>query len=118
MRAPMIRFVFTMLILIIVFILSACFDEGETVVPQNNPSRVFFQQNCAVCHGMKGEGKQIGEKTAPDLRSEKIRNDSDEKLFQQISNGGGGMPAFKYQIDEEKIREMVRFIREEIQSKK
>lgn len=114
----MIRFVFTTLIFIFVFTLAACFDEGETAIPRNNPSRVFFMQNCAVCHGMKGEGKQIGEKTAPDLRSEKIVNDSDEKLFQQISNGGGGMPAFKYQIDEEKIREMVRHIRQEIQGKK
>lgn len=114
----MIRFIFITLVSISVIMLSACFDDNETAVPQNNPSRVFFMQNCAVCHGMKGEGKQIGDKIAPDLRSEKIVKDSDEKLFLQISNGGGGMPAFKYQIDEEKIREMVRFIRAEIQGKK
>lgn len=114
----MIRFVFITLFFILMLALSACFDDDQTAIPQNNPSRVFFMQNCAICHGMKGEGKQIGDKIAPDLRSEKIVKDSDEKLFQQISNGGGGMPAFKYQIDEEKIREMIRFIRTEIQGKK
>ena len=71
-----------------------------------------------MCHGPNGEGKQIGEKYAPNLRSEKIVNDSDEKLFQQISNGGGGMPAFRYQLDDDQIKEMVKYIRQEIQKKK
>jgi mono/diheme cytochrome c family protein len=113
----MIRFVFIFTVLILAFLSSSCFDEDETV-PRNNPNQVFFQRNCAVCHGPKGEGKQIGEKYAPNLRSEKIINDPDERLFQQISNGGGGMPAFKYQINEDQIREMVKYIRQEIQGKK
>ncbi len=96
---------------------SACFDEDENV-PQNNPNEIFFRQNCAVCHGAKGEGKQIGEKYAPDLRAEKIVNDPDEKLFQQISNGGNGMPAFKYQLTDDQIKEMIRFIRQDIQKKR
>jgi mono/diheme cytochrome c family protein len=113
----MIRFVLTVLVLMVVFVFSSCFDKDENV-PRNNPNQVFFQRNCAVCHGPNGEGKQIGEKHAPNLRSEKIINDSDEKLFQQISNGGGGMPAFKYQLDDDQIKEMVKYIRQEIQGKK
>lgn len=117
MSVRKLSFVFLVLLLIVVSALTACFDEDNTV-PQNNPNKVFFERNCAVCHGMNAEGKQIGDKYAPNLRSEKIVNDSDEKLFEQISNGGGGMPAFKYQIDEDKIKEMVRYIRQDIQGKK
>jgi len=111
------HFVFVALFLLFSLTQSACFDE-DTSVPQNNPNEVFFRQNCAVCHGAKGEGKQVGEKYAPDLKSEKIVNDTDEKLFQQISNGGGGMPAFKYQLTDDQIKEMIQFIRKEIQKKK
>lgn len=113
----MIRFIFIVLILVFASVASACFEEDETV-PTNNPNQLFFERNCAVCHGARGEGKQIGEKYAPNLRSEKIINDTDEKLFEQISNGGGGMPAFKYQLNEDKIKDMVRYIRTEIQGKK
>jgi mono/diheme cytochrome c family protein len=112
------RFKFFVLLILIVCSASSCFEEENNHVPKNNPNEVFFRQNCSLCHGPKAEGKQIGDKYAPNLRSEKIMSDSDQRLFEQISNGGGGMPAYKHQLTEDQIREMVRYVRQEIQGRK
>lgn len=80
-------------------------------------TRVLFERNCAVCHGPRGEGKQLGTMTVPALRQGAALTDPDEKLFRQLRDGGNGMPPFKYTLTDEQIQELVRFVREEIQKK-
>src|SRR5215203_2472784 len=69
--------------------------------------RVLYEHNCAVCHGRRGEGTQLGTMKTPPLNSGAALIDSDERLFKQISDGGNGMPPFKYTLDDKQIEELV-----------
>ena len=81
-------------------------------------TRLTYERSCMTCHGPRGEGKQLGTLTIPSLRVGAPLTDPDERLFQQISEGGKGMPPFKYTLDDRQIQDLVRFIREEFQGKK
>jgi mono/diheme cytochrome c family protein len=81
-------------------------------------ARVLYERNCAVCHGPRGEGTQLGTMKTPPLNSGAALTDPDEKLFKQVSDGGNGMPPFKHTLDDVQIQDLVRFVREEIQGKK
>ena len=52
----------------------------------------------------------------PSLKTGGAVKDSDRELSSQIANGGDGMPAFKERLNPDQISELVRFIREELQS--
>ena len=80
--------------------------------------RVLYERNCAVCHGVQGQGTQLGTMKTPPLISGAALTDPDEKFLKQISDGGNGMPPFKYTLDDKQINDLVRFIREEIQGRK
>jgi len=96
---------------------TACTRAGH-VSEEQNPTRIFFSRNCAVCHGAEGEGKKIGNITAPPLRAGRALTDTDERITQQITEGGGGMPPFKYTLTDDQIQALVRFIRQAIQEGK
>jgi mono/diheme cytochrome c family protein len=70
-----------------------------------------------VCHGPRGEGKQIGALKVPALSEGRPVTDPDARLFTQIHDGGGGMPTFKYTFTDEQIQDLVRFLRTELQVK-
>ena len=83
--------------------------------------RKIYMDNCAACHKENGTGGKVtieGKTINPDdLTSEKIKNFADEKIYRYILNGieDEGMPAFKDKLSEAEIREVVRFVRIEIQ---
>ena len=81
-------------------------------------TRLLYERNCAVCHGPRGQGTQLGTMKVPSLREGAALDDPDEHFFKQISDGGKGMPPFKHTLDDRQIQALVRFIREEIQGKK
>lgn len=80
--------------------------------------RVLYERNCAVCHGPRGQGTQLGTMKTPPLSSGAALTDTDEKFFKQIADGGKGMPPFKHTLDDKQIGDLVRFIREELQARK
>ena len=82
------------------------------------PAGVLYKNNCAVCHGPRGEGTQLGTMKTPPLNSGAALTDPDERFFKQISDGGKGMPPFKHTLDDRQIEDLVRFIRQEIQGRK
>jgi mono/diheme cytochrome c family protein len=81
----------------------------------------LYKQNCAICHKEDGTGGKMtieGRTINPDdLTSEKIKKFSDEKITGYIVNGvvDEGMPAFKDKLSEAQIREIVAFVRTDIQ---
>lgn len=83
--------------------------------------RKIYQTSCQNCHQEDGTGGPVeieGKKIDPDdLTSAKIKSFSDEKILGYIMNGvpDEGMPAFKGQLSEGEMRDVVRFIRTEIQ---
>jgi mono/diheme cytochrome c family protein len=97
---------------------AACATSGNAPPAQDNdPTRTLFQRNCAVCHGKQGEGQQVGTLRVPALSEGRPLTDPDERLFAQISDGGNGMPPFKFSLTDEQIHDLVRFVRENIQKR-
>jgi mono/diheme cytochrome c family protein len=96
-------------------------------VPQATPyddlamGRQIYSTSCAACHKEDGTGGKItieGKSISPDdLTSDKIKKFTDDKIIGYIYNGveDEGMPAFKDDLSEAQIREVVRFIRSGIQ---
>lgn len=97
--------------------------QGAPTKPVNDlaAGRELYKQNCAACHRDAGTGGKItidGKELDPeDLTSEKMKNRSDKKLFDDIVNGlpDDGMPAFREKLTEFQIKEIIRFIRTELQ---
>jgi len=96
---------------------SACATSDKTMAQDGDAPRALFQRNCAACHGKDGEGQQIGTLRVPSLREGRAVTDPDERLFTQISDGGNGMPPFKFSLTDEQIRDLVRFVREDVQAR-
>jgi mono/diheme cytochrome c family protein len=88
----------------------ACSNKQGTLKISDDRSyeASLFRQNCAICHGFEGEGKDIGGKMSANLR---FSQKTEEEMYQQIANGGNGMLPFKYQLSEKDIRSLAKFIK-------
>lgn len=79
-------------------------------------ARADYTQFCVRCHKPDGAGgvAEFDSDTleVPSLR-EHGRKDPDERLAEQIRDGGGGMPPFKNRLDDKRVNDLVRFIRRE-----
>ena len=72
----------------------------------------IYKTNCAECHGGSGEGTKKG---IP-LTSGHALDHAEEGHIKQVTNGEGNkMPAFRDKLTAEQIKEVVRFVREDIQ---
>ena len=61
-----------------------------------------FLNNCTICHGQKGTGGNGG----PDISTQ---SDAAHNV-DQVTNGGGGMPAFGGQLSEEEIKAVADYV--------
>ena len=83
--------------------------------------RALYSTNCANCHKENGTGGQVeidGRKMKPDnLTDARRKGLSDEKILNVIVNGieDEGMPAYKGKLSEGEMRDIVKFIRIELQ---
>jgi len=86
-------------------------------------AKKIYLDNCAKCHKEDGTGGKvvIEGKTlkADNLTSENIKKDDDEEIFGHIKEGiiDEGMPAFKNKLSDEEIKNVVKFIRKDLQNK-
>ncbi len=78
----------------------------------------IFRQNCAICHGQEANGKEVDGKLIPSLRYGAAATKSEEEIYNQIKEGKLPMPSFKNQLSEKEIRQMVQFIRRDLQGKR
>jgi mono/diheme cytochrome c family protein len=87
--------------------------EGEAgaTAEGGNPQlgAVVFSEECSVCHGATGHGGNGG----PDLRTMPLAQ-SEAGAIEQVTNGGGGMPAFGGQLSEEEIENVASYVAQEI----
>jgi len=80
--------------------------------PDAAASSATYRAKCAACHGPDGGGSEVGKSMhVPDLRSQAVQKQTDAELAQIISNGKGGMPAFKDSLSEDQIHALVTHIR-------
>jgi cytochrome c oxidase subunit II len=71
-----------------------------------------FAENCSVCHGADGHGGNGG----PDLTT-MPKAQEQASAEEQVTNGGGGMPAFSGQLSEEEISNVAAYVVEKIVGK-
>jgi mono/diheme cytochrome c family protein len=110
-------FVFALAALVCLCTACATGDNSAAAKKTGDDSaRELFARNCAACHGPSGEGKQIGTLQVPTLREGRAAQDPDARLLSQIHDGGKGMPPFKFTLTDDQIQELLRFVREELQS--
>ena len=80
--------------------------------PDNAAAKATFQAKCAMCHAQDGAGSSVGKSmNVPDLRAPAVQKSPDAELAQIISNGKGGMPAFKGSLSDDQIHALVTHIR-------
>ncbi len=84
-------------------------------------TKKIYTEKCVRCHKEDGtggvtdiEGTKI---KAPDLTTEKMKNEDDKEFIDVIENGAkeDGMPAFKGKLNDAEIKNLVKFIRSEFQ---
>ncbi len=81
----------------------------QVVDSGNAPAgREVFGQNCAACHGGKGEGG-----TGPQLTGNEEATDA-EAVVDQIREGGGGMPSFGDRLSEQELADVSAFVVKEL----
>jgi quinohemoprotein ethanol dehydrogenase len=68
-----------------------------------------FSEECSVCHGATGHGGNGG----PDLRTMPLAK-TQAGAEKQVTNGGGGMPAFSGTLSEEEIANVAAYVSEDI----
>lgn len=81
----------------------------------------LYVKNCATCHKEDGTGGKVeieGKMLKVDnLTTEKMKKEPDEEYYEYIRDGipDEGMPAFKDILKEDEIKEVVKYIRKELQ---
>ncbi len=86
-------------------------------------AREIYLISCSKCHKQDGTGGkvEINGKTikAENLTTDKMKNMADAKYVGYIENGipDEGMPAFKGKLTDEQIKDVVNYIRKELQRK-
>lgn len=96
---------------------SASSKKGVVIADDKSYEASLFRQNCAICHGKEGEGREMDGKIIPSLRRGDVEQKSEAEIYSQIYNGGNGMLPFKGQLSENEIQRMVKFVKHDLQGK-
>jgi alcohol dehydrogenase (cytochrome c) len=84
-------------------------EEAAAGAPNAEAGKEVFAEQCSVCHGADGRGGNGG----PDLTTmPKAKEQAGAE--EQVTNGGGGMPAFKGTLSEEEIADVAAYVVEDI----
>ncbi len=92
-------------------------EREEIVVPRGGGRSAFVKFNCITCHMPDGRGGQNEGGYGADLRVTPL---SEDQVVTVITEGRmqKGMPAFKGQIDPDTIRQLAKFIKDDLRLKK
>jgi quinohemoprotein ethanol dehydrogenase len=85
-------------------------EEASTGDPA--VGKVVFAENCSVCHGVDGRGGNGG----PDLTTQPLAKTANGTI-RQVTNGGGGMPAFAEVLSTKEIEDVAAYVAEVINGK-
>lgn len=90
-------------------------SSGIVIAQSKTYEASLYRQNCAICHGAEGLGKDVNGVVAPSLRFGEIEKKSEREIYEQIAHGKLPMPSFKNQLTDEEIRRLAKFIRRDLQ---
>lgn len=105
---------------------NAAANVPTNVNPTESPNEIamgqkLYTDNCAKCHKDDGTGGKVTvdgkEIDADNLTDKKRVALSDDKIIKVIKEGveDDGMPAFKDKLTDDQIKEIVKYIRENLQ---
>ncbi len=117
-----------LLLLTLLLPVAACGGGSPASIEQAEMGGQIYQQNCASCHGLQGEGQPDWQFTQPDGSLLAPPHDDtghtwhhpDGTLLGIVKNGGdslnipnfkSGMPAFGEQLTDEEIRVVIDYIK-------
>jgi cytochrome c551 len=103
------------LVIFIALLALACGESssgGITIKDVAATRALYESQQCATCHGPKGEGG-----VGLNLKTGMPMQRSLEQIEAQIKNGSGVMPAFKDKLSQEQIQELAKYVYKEIQGR-
>lgn len=76
----------------------------------------MFNQMCAICHGNKGDGKDVGgvslNPKPADFLSINVKNETDGAIFWKMTNGKSPMASYKDMLTENQRWQLVTYIRQ------
>ena len=87
-------------------------EPTEEVAGDPEAGTTVWSNNCAGCHGLDGAGANGG----PNLVGNETALDA-TKVRAQVTNGGGGMPAFKDTLSTKQIADVTAYVTERIAKK-
>jgi quinohemoprotein ethanol dehydrogenase len=87
-------------------------EPTDEVAGDARAGAAVWSDNCAGCHGTNGTGANGG----PNLVGNEIALDP-AKVRAQVTNGGGGMPAFKDTLTTQQINDVTAYVSQEIATK-
>lgn len=87
-------------------------NGGTSPAATIKAGQAIWSQNCAGCHGLSGHGGNGG----PDLRSYPTAKQL-AVVVKQVTNGGGGMPAFKGNLTPKQILAVSTYVTKKITNK-
>jgi mono/diheme cytochrome c family protein len=90
---------------------------GITLAESKSYEASLYRQNCALCHGVEGYGKELQGRMIPSLRHGDIAAKTEEQIYEQIATGKPPMPSFKFQMTEEEMRRLAKFIYRDLQGR-
>jgi mono/diheme cytochrome c family protein len=104
-----------LLLLVLVGVLAACGgdDDGGTTAEggggggTSEGATVFAEAGCGGCHTYEPAGSNGS--VGPNLDDANV---TFEQAVEQVTNGGGGMPAFKGDLTPQEIEAVARFVSE------
>ena len=91
---------------ILVVLFAGC-GGGDEPEPAAGGGEKLFSDNCANCHTLAAAGAQG--KVGPNL--DQLRPGPD-LVTTQVTNGGGGMPAFKGKLSDDQIKQIADYVSE------
>ena len=96
-------------------------NVDQMVNPEaNSPTAVQdgkanYEKLCYVCHGLKGKGDGVAAAGLPvrpaDHTSAAVQDQSDGRLFWELSNGHTPMPAYENVLSEKERWDLIAYIR-------
>jgi quinohemoprotein ethanol dehydrogenase len=86
--------------------------EEESAGGDATAGKMVFSENCSVCHGPTGAGGNGG----PSLKTSPIAK-SLNGTIEQVTEGGGGMPAFAELLSTKEIEDVAAYVVETINGK-
>ncbi len=74
--------------------------------------QAVFSENCSGCHGVTGHGGNGG----PDLSAIPAAANM-QRVIDQVTNGGGGMPPFKGSLTDQQIKDVAAYVTTKVAKK-